>query len=103
MRIRWKARIYLFFLVALFFSGCATPPPYKPVVTPVKPPTTNSENTTKPNVKKHTVQEGDSLYTLAVKYYDDGAKWKTIRDANTATLGERNDIKIGQTLLIPDH
>ncbi len=38
MRIQWKAYIYLFFLVALFFSGCATPPPYKPVVTPPRVP-----------------------------------------------------------------
>ena len=43
MRIQRKACIYLFFIVALFFSGCATPPPYKPVVTPVKPPTIKKE------------------------------------------------------------
>lgn len=43
MRIQWKACIYLFFPVALFFSGCATQPPYKPVVTPAKPPTIKKE------------------------------------------------------------
>ena len=43
MRIQRKACIYLFIIVALFFSGCATPPPYKPVVTPVKPPAIKKE------------------------------------------------------------
>lgn len=42
MCCRWKAGIYLAFLVVvIYLSGCTTqqPPPFKPVVTPVKPPT----------------------------------------------------------------
>ena len=39
MYFRWKACICLSFLVVLYLSGCETPPPpFKPVVTPVKPP-----------------------------------------------------------------
>lgn len=61
-----------------------------------------NENTTKSNAKEHTVQEGDSLYKLAIKYYNDGTKWKAILDANAATLNKKNALKLGQTLIIPD-
>ena len=61
-----------------------------------------SENSAKSNVKEHTVQEGDTLYKLAIKYYNDGTKWKAILDANTAILKKRNALKVGQTLIIPD-
>ena len=64
--------------------------------------TMNSENITKPNVRKHTIQEGDSLYKLALKYYNDGTKWTVIRDANAEILKNKNNLKIGQTLIIPD-
>ncbi len=61
-----------------------------------------SENSAKSNVKEHSVQEGDTLYKLAIKYYNDGTKWKAILDANTAILKKRNALKVGQTLIIPD-
>jgi len=62
----------------------------------------SSENTTKSNAKEHTVQEGDSLYKLAIKYYNDGTKWQAILDANVTTLKKKKDLKVGQTLIIPD-
>lgn len=76
----------------------ADAPPPKAVGQVVK----GSENTTKSNAKEHTVQEGDSLYKLAIKYYNDGTKWQAILDANAATLKKKKDLKLGQTLIIPD-
>ena len=64
--------------------------------------TTGSGNTAQSNVKKHTVQKGDTLCKLAITYYNDGAKWKAIQDANAAILKKNTVLKVGQTLIIPD-
>ena len=53
--------------------------------------------------KKHTVEQGDSLYKLAVKYYNDGAKWNKILEANKKILKNQISLKVGQELVIPDH
>ncbi|MEB2308116.1 MAG: LysM peptidoglycan-binding domain-containing protein [Candidatus Brocadiaceae bacterium] len=53
-------------------------------------------------VKKHTVLHGDTLYTLAVKYYHDGAKWEKIFNANKKNLKDKKSLKIGQELIIPN-
>lgn len=56
----------------------------------------------KPAAKKHTIQQGDSLYNLAAKYYNDGTKWNKIFDANRKILKDQKSLKIGQDLVIPD-
>ncbi len=63
---------------------------------------TDSGNPTKPIAKEHTVQKGDTLYKLAIKYYHDGEKWKAIQDANRATLKKSTVLRTGQRLIIPD-
>ncbi|HHT9114953.1 MAG TPA: LysM peptidoglycan-binding domain-containing protein [Candidatus Wunengus californicus] len=52
--------------------------------------------------KKHIVQQGDSLYKLAQKYYNDGSKWNKILEANKIILKNRNALKVRQELVIPD-
>lgn len=52
--------------------------------------------------KKHIVQQGDSLYKLAQKYYNDGSKWNKILEANKIILKNRNTLKVRQELVIPD-
>ncbi|BBO18484.1 conserved hypothetical protein [Candidatus Brocadia pituitae] len=52
--------------------------------------------------KRHTVLQGDTLYTLAVKYYHNGTQWEKIFDANKKTLKSKKFLKIGQELVIPD-
>ncbi len=54
------------------------------------------------SVKKHTVQAGDTLYTLAVKYYKDGTRWNKIFDANKKNLKGKKSLKVGQELVIPN-
>lgn len=56
----------------------------------------------KSTAKKHIVQQGDTLYKLAVKYYNDGTKWNKIFDANKKGLKNQKDLTIGQELEIPD-
>jgi nucleoid-associated protein YgaU len=48
------------------------------------------------------VGEGETLATIAEQYYEDGAQWRRIYDANKEAIGDNPDsIKIGQTLKIP--
>jgi nucleoid-associated protein YgaU len=50
----------------------------------------------------HVVGEGETLATIAEKYYEDGAQWRKIYDANKDVIGDNPDsIKIGQSLKIP--
>ena len=62
---------------------------------------TEVENTTQTG-KKHTVQQTDSLYKLAVKYYNNGTKWNKILETNKKILKNQNSLKVGQELVIPD-
>ena len=49
--------------------------------------------------KTHTVQEGDTLWALAKKYYGNGGQYPKIASANG--IANPNVIHIGQTLSIP--
>ena len=49
----------------------------------------------------HVVKTGDNLWSLARKYYGEGAKWKLIFDANKATLKNENFLEPGKVLKIP--
>lgn len=53
-------------------------------------------------VKKHVVQQGDTLSKIASKYYNDSTKWNKILDNNRKILKNQNSLKIGQELTIPD-
>lgn len=49
----------------------------------------------------YTVQSGDCLYNIARKYYNDGAKYIDIFNANSDILTNANRIYPGQVLTIP--
>lgn len=55
-----------------------------------------------PNMKRHVVQKGDTLYKIALKYYNDGTKWNKILDKNRNILKNQNSLRQGQELSIPD-
>jgi nucleoid-associated protein YgaU len=57
---------------------------------------------TKPSGKKHIVGQGESLFGIAQKYYNDGSKWYKILEANKKTIKDRKSLKVGQELFIPD-
>lgn len=56
---------------------------------------------TAPKAKKYTVKSGDSLWTIAKKYYGDGSKYKKIYNANKDKVNNPNLIYPGQVLTIP--
>ena len=49
--------------------------------------------------KSHTVQQGDTLWGIAKKYYGNGAQYPKIASANN--IANPNVISVGQVLSIP--
>ena len=54
-----------------------------------------------PGARTHTVQPGETLSTIALKFYKNKARWKDIQDANFNSLEGTVKIKPGMTLIIP--
>lgn len=50
--------------------------------------------------KKHTVEKGENLWQISVKYYGDGFKWVDIATENK--LENASVIEVGQELIIPE-
>ena len=49
----------------------------------------------------HTVQAGDSLSVIALRYYGDSTRWKAIYEANRSLMKSPDDLGIGVELRIP--
>ena len=54
-----------------------------------------------PGARSHTVEPGETLASIAQKYYRNRARSKDILDANYNALAGKTTIKPGQTLIIP--
>ncbi len=66
--------------------------------------TTEEVPTPKVNPKSngtYTVQSGDTLWSIAKKYYGDGSKYTEIVNANSDNIKNPNLIYVGQKLVIP--
>ena len=51
----------------------------------------------------HVVRKGDTLFSLARHYYaGDASKWRRIYEANRDQIPDKDRIKVGQELVIPD-
>ncbi len=68
-------------------------------------PSPSAAPTSNPNEKglggTYTVQEGDTLWKIAEKIYDDGFKWRLLAEANNIPL-ERPLVEPGTVLKIPE-
>lgn len=52
--------------------------------------------------KRHTVQAGDTLYSISTRYYGTGSRWRDIYQANRDQLkGENDKLRRGMELKIP--
>jgi nucleoid-associated protein YgaU len=50
----------------------------------------------------HVVQRGETLSSLARRYYGDAGKWRVIYEANRRTIGhDHNRLLVGMQLVIP--
>ena len=50
---------------------------------------------------EYVVQEGDTLYKLAVRFYGNRTAWNRIREANKTVISTDGRIKVGQKLVLP--
>jgi tetratricopeptide (TPR) repeat protein len=66
---------------------------------PTPRPTTVATSTV--GGRKHTVAKGDTLFSLAQKYYNNKSRWRDIYAANRDVMKSQNDLKIGMELKIP--
>jgi tetratricopeptide (TPR) repeat protein len=69
-----------------------------------KPAARNSvpgEGPKKAGNRTYVVQDGDTLYSIARKFYDSPTRWKQIREANKSKLAGGAKLKPGETLTIP--
>ena len=51
--------------------------------------------------KTYVVQEGDTLYKIALRFYGRVAAWRRIRDANKAIISTDGRVKAGQEIALP--
>ena len=51
--------------------------------------------------QSYVVQEGDTLYSIARKFYNSPKRWKDIRDANRKKLAGGTKLQPGETITIP--
>jgi len=49
----------------------------------------------------YVVQEGDTLYKIAIRFYGRASAWNRIRAANKATISTDGRLKIGQKIVLP--
>ena len=51
--------------------------------------------------KTYTVEDGDTLYGIAKKFYGNIQAWKVIREANKAVISSDNRLKAGDVITLP--
>lgn len=73
---------------------------------PKPPPAARSADPNKPDEmppgsQMYTVQKGDTLASIAIKFYKNRAYASHIKDANFNQLGGKDTIRLGQKLIIP--
>ncbi len=66
---------------------------------PSKP--TQPQKPKRPKPRSYTVKSGDTLGSIAKKFYGDGRKWPAIAAANKDILPDPNKLRVGMKLRIP--
>ena len=60
-----------------------------------------TELTTTAAPRTHQVAKGDTLYSLARRYYNNERRWKDIYEANRDRLSSPDSLRIDQVVVIP--
>lgn len=80
------------------------PPPVAPPTRPTpptQPPAQTSPTTTNTAYRRHVVVKGDTLFSLAQRYYGNRSRWRDIYAANRNVLPNESALTIGMELRIP--
>lgn len=75
------------------------PPPPAPVAPPPPAELPPPPAPVVPEPRTHVIQEKETLYGLAIKYYGDAKQWPKIQAANPGLIPER--MPVGKTIVIP--
>ena len=79
----------------------AAPASTKPTRPAAKPTAPSSRATPANSGRTHTVAKGDTLFSLAQKYYGSRSKWRDIYAANRDVMPNETALKPGMSLKIP--
>ena len=81
----------------------ATPMPAPGIVMAAAPISSATESSfaESPRARVYVVQRGDTLQSLALRYYGTRAAWEKIYQANRSGLPNKDQLKVGQQLVIP--
>jgi len=78
-----------------------TPASGEPAAAPAPVPPLLATNTAPPGGKRYVTKKGDTLYGIAKREMNDGAKWRSIYEANRTVLPSEKVVPVGLTLEIP--
>lgn len=88
-----------------------TPPaaPSRATSAPTRPATTattarsapQTQTPARPAARRHTVAKGDTLMSIALKYYGNRSRWRDIYAANRNVMKNEGDIHVGMDLVLP--
>jgi tetratricopeptide (TPR) repeat protein len=82
--------------------AATAPAPAPGIIMAAAPMTLTTESSTEsPHVRLYVVQKGDTLQSLALRYYGTRAGWEKIYQANRSGLPSKDQLKVGQQLVIP--
>jgi LysM repeat protein len=59
------------------------------------------EKAAKGKVHTYVVQTGDTLVSISKKFYQTSSRWKDVLDANQNQLSDPDELKVGQTIILP--
>ena len=85
-------------------TGSSLIPVRKPgdVAVQAPPPAEKKDEDRAPvHPKTYIVEEGDTLYGIAKRFYGSVRPWKAIRDVNKALISSDNRLKAGDTIVLP--
>lgn len=76
-------------------------PQVQPVRAAPTKPTAPSSAPSSAAVRRHLVVKGDTLFSLAQKYYGNRSRWRDIYAANRDVLPSENSLRLGMEIKIP--
>jgi nucleoid-associated protein YgaU len=61
----------------------------------------DAEKAARGKVRTYVVQSGDTLVSISKRFYQTSSRWKDILDANQNQLSDPDELKAGQTIILP--